>query len=381
VAVPFAMLDAAFEAGVTAIRYPGGAWGDRNKLTPLQIDQFAAFLQQMGAMGTLSVNLRDGTPEQAAELVRYTNLEKQYGIRYWSIGNEPSLYEGEFSITTGETYDTERFNAEWRVFAEAMRAVDPSLLLMGPELHQFSANFDGNPKDSSGRDWMTEFLRANGDLVNVITIHRYPYGKENATIAGLRANSREWDDTIAYLRALIHTETGRDLPIAVTEINSHWTKAVGGEATPDSHYNAIWLADVLGRMLRNDIFMMNQWMLTSQGGQGGWGLLDTSRVRPSYHVYQLYGKFGSERVYASSDNANVSVYAARRDDGALTIMVVNLASAPIDTALRLAGAAPGPAETWLFDVEHPAAQVDDTALAAETMLSLPAESLTLLVVR
>jgi hypothetical protein len=228
---------------------------------------------------------------------------------------------------------------------------------------------------------MTEFLRANGDLVDIITIHRYPYGKENATIADLRANSREWDDTIADLRALIHTETGRDLPIAVTEINSHWTKAVGGEATPDSHYNAIWLADVLGRMGRNGVFMMNQWMLTSQGGQGGWGLIDTSRVRPSYHVYQLYGQFGSERVYASSDDANVSVYAARRDDGALTVIVINLASAPVDTALRLANAQPGPAETWLFDAEHPVVQMDDTALDAETALSLPPESMTLWVVR
>jgi hypothetical protein len=381
VAVPFAMLDAAFNAGVTVIRFPGGAWGDRNKVTPLQIDQFAAFLQQMGAVGTISVNLRDGTPEQAAEMVRYTNLERQYGVRYWSIGNEPTLYEAELSITSGETYDTERYNQEWRAFAEAMRAVDPSILLLGPELHQYSADFDANPKDSSGRDWMTEFLRANGDLVDVVTIHRYPYGTENATIADLRANSREWDDTIASLRALIHAETGRDLPIAVTEINSHWTKANGGEATPDSHYSALWLADVLGRMIRNDVFMMNQWMLSSQGGQGGWGLVGTSEMRPSYHVYQLYKQFGSERVYASSDQADVSIYAARRDDGALTLVVINLASAPVETVLRLDNIeAAGWAETWLFDAEHAAEQVEDTPVGAEAALRLPAEAMMLVVV-
>ncbi len=381
VAVPFAMLEEAFASGVTVIRFPGGAWGDRNKVTPLQIDQFAAFLQQMGAVGTISVNLRDGTPEQAAEMVRYTNLEKQYGVRYWSIGNEPTLYEAELSITSGETYDTERFNREWRAMAEAMRAVDPTILLIGPELHQYSGDFNANPKDSAGRDWMTEFLRANGDLVDIVAIHRYPYGSENATIPDLRANSREWDDTIAYLRALIHTETGRDLPIAVTEINSHWSKAVRGEATPDSHYSAIWLADVLGRMVRNDVFMMNQWMLTSQGGQGGWGLVDTSKVRPSYHVYQLYKQFGSERVYASSDDPNVSLYAARRDDGALTLVVINLASAPAAKRLTLDNLAPEhPAATWLLDAEHAGVQLDDTGLPAGVELQLPAESMLLLVV-
>jgi hypothetical protein len=95
VAVPVDKLEETYAVGVTVIRFPGGAWGDRNKITPLQIDQFAQFLQLMGAQGTISVNVRDGTPEQAAELVRYANIERQYGIRYWSIGNEPTLYEAE----------------------------------------------------------------------------------------------------------------------------------------------------------------------------------------------------------------------------------------------------------------------------------------------
>jgi hypothetical protein len=382
VAVPFDRLEETYQVGVTVIRFPGGAWGDRNKITPLQIDQFAQFLQQMGAQGSISVNLREGTPEQAAELVRYANIERQYGIRYWSIGNEPTLYEAELSITSGETYTVERYNEQFRLFAEAMRAVDPSIQILGPELHQFSGDPSANPKDSTGADWMTEFLRANGDLVDVVTIHRYPFGTDNATIPALRASAREWDATFAYLRALIHTETGRDLPIAVTEINSHWTEAVQGEATPDSHYNAIWLADVLGRMIRNGALMMNQWMLSSGRGQGGWGLVSGDGLRPSYYVYQLYRQFGSERLYASSDDPNVSLYAAQRADGAVTLMVINLASEPIETALRLDNLVPAAtAETWLFDAEHNAEQVDDTPLAAEASLSLPAESVTLLVVR
>ncbi len=38
------------------------------------------------------MRLLDGTPEKAAELVRYTNIEKKYGVVYWSIGNEPNLF-------------------------------------------------------------------------------------------------------------------------------------------------------------------------------------------------------------------------------------------------------------------------------------------------
>ena len=49
----------------------------------------------------------------------------------------------------------------------AMKAVDPTILLMGPELSgSYTSNFAANPKDASGRDWMTEFLKANGDPAN-----------------------------------------------------------------------------------------------------------------------------------------------------------------------------------------------------------------------
>ena len=107
---------------------------------------------------------------------------------------------------------------------------------------------------------------------------------------------------IIHARELIHEHTGRDLPIAVTEFNSAYDKSVGGEATPDSHYNAIWLADVLGRMIKNGVFMANEWASDREGGAGGLGLVGQYDVYPAYYTYQLYKKFGNELVYSSSDD-------------------------------------------------------------------------------
>ncbi len=382
VAVPVDMLPAAFNSGVTVVRFPGGAWGDRNDLKPYQIDYFMDFVRQMGAAATISVRLREGTPEQAAELVRYVNIEKQYGVEYWSIGNEPTLFAAELqTLGKADDYDTAQFNQEWRAFATAMKAVDPTIKLLGPEVHQFTYNEATNPKDSSGRDWMIEFLKANGDMVDVVTFHRYPFpaGQNSATIADLRAQTGEWAKTMAYLRGLIQELTGRNIPIAITEVNTHWNQAVGGEATPDSHYNAIWLAETLGQLLRQDVFMVNHWMLTSQGGQGGWGLIGRGEVRPSYYVYQLYSQFGTERVYAESGTADVSVYAARRADGALTVMVVNLADSEQQTSLQLPPEIPAQAELWRLDQ----AQTPETAvpftLPDDGRLMLPAQSVSLFV--
>ena len=377
IAVPADMLEQAFDSGVTAVRFPGGAWGDHNDVKTYQIDAFMDFVGQMGAAATFTVRLLDGTPEQAAEMVRYTNLEKQYGVVYWAIGNEPTLFADELNV--GE-YDTRRFNEEWRAFARAMKAVDPTIQLIGPEVHQYSADPNVQPKDANGLNWMDEFLKANGDLVDVVTIHRYPFGKD-ITIEDLRQNSKEWDTTIPYLRARIHELTGRDLPIAITEINTHYNKAVGGEATPDSHFNAIWLADVFGRMMKNGVFMVNHWLLTSSGGQGGWGLIGRGELRPSYSTYQMFTQhFGDTLLYSASDDPNVSIYAAQRADGATTLLIINLASETVQQTLTLEGhTVAQDAEVWLFDQTHNVEQIESLAIGPATDLTLPPESLTLLV--
>jgi hypothetical protein len=384
IAVPVDMLPAAYASGVTAIRFPGGAWGDRNDLKSYQIDAFIAFCREVGAMPTISVRLREGTPEAAAELVRYTNIEKEYGVTYWSIGNEPTLFAAELQTAgRADDYTIEQYLVEWRALAEAMKAVDPTIKLMGPEVHQFTANAAANPKDSAGKDWMIEFLRANGDLVDVVTYHRYPFPRSRSepdvTINDLRQNTREWEDTVVYLRGLINDITGRDIPIALTEVNQQWNAAIGGIATPDSHYNAIWLAEMLGRLMRQDIFMVNHWLLTSPGTQGGWGLIGRGELRPSYYVFQLYSHFGQELLHSDSGLEDVSVYAARRDDGALTILVINLADADQEAVLRVSGGAPGTAELWRLDPAQRPEAPSAATIPADGRLSLPAQSVSLYV--
>lgn len=381
VAVPFDMLPKAVDAKVTIIRWPGGAWGDNNNLQGYQIDQFIGFCKMLGAEPSISVRLKNGAPEAAAALVKYANIEKGYNVHYWSVGNEPTLYSAELK----EDYDTEQFNKEWRAIAQAMKAVDPSIKIIGPELHQFTGNPDANPKDSKGRDWMTEFLRANGDLVDIVSFHRYPFPKDmsgkSPTIPQLLQDTQEWDGIITYLHKLIQDTTGKDLPIAVTEVNSNWSQAIGSETSPDSFYNALWWADVLGRLIRQNVMIVNQWILVTTGGQGGWGIIGRDELRPSYYVYMMYQHFGEELLYASSDETQLSLYAARRKDGALTLMIINLSAMSKEKPLTLTGfKAGGAAETWRFDQDHQAVQVDPTDIGEGTMLNAPAYSVTLLVI-
>ncbi len=376
------LLPQAEASGVTYLRFPGGEWGDRNDLRDFHIDRFVEFARWMGAEPQINVRLPEGSPDAAAELVRYSNVDNDYNVRYWAIGNEPNLYTNHI---VHEDYDTVRYNREWREFAEAMLAVDPDILLLGPGTSQFTGNPETDPRDEAGRDWVREFLLANGDLVDVVAVHRYPFPTSMAgppqTIDDLRANSREWDTIIPNLRVLIRETTGRDLPVAISEVNSDWSHAIGGEATPDSFYNAIWWGDVLGRMIRQKVDIVAHFILQCHTGQGGWGLLAKYEVRPSYYVYQMYQHFGDELLYASSDDPDVSIYAARRQDGALTLMIVNLGPDEERKPLRLENVtATVPAKVWLFDVDHPAEQIGAQTIKDGAEIVLPPQSISLYVI-
>ncbi len=381
--VPFGMMDYAVNSHVTALRFPGGSWGDRNDVQDYQIDTFMAFCRKVGAMPTFTVRLLGGTPEAAAEMVRYTNIEKKYGVVYWEIGNEPDLY---YMLAASQDYDTVRFNQEWRAIARAMKAVDPSIKLVGPEL----SNFTGVPNqafhalDIHGKDWMSEFLQANGDMVDVVSFHRYPYPKVEyssvqPTIEELSQDPQQWVQAVQQLRKLIHDKTGRDLPIAITEANSASTSGIQGEATPNSFYNAIWWADVLGGLINQNVLMVNYWVLTTSSGeaQSGLGLIATGKVRPTYYVYQIFQHFGTEKVQAASGIKDVSVYAAKRKDGSLTIMVINKTDAAQQVPLSIHGKTPAQAEVWLFDVTHNAVDLGEQAFPASGSLDLPAQSISL----
>ena len=379
VALRMETLPLAEKAGITVIRYPGGEWGDHNKLQSYQIDQLVDLSRRMGAEPYLHVRFLDSTPAEAAATVQYAK-DKGYNIRYWSIGNEPSLYE-----PAGDAWTADAFAHEWLKFAAAMRAVDPSIILIGPEIHQFTGNPDTDPKDSKSQDWMRTFLQIAGDKVDVASFHRYPFPLSRssgpATLAQLRANPPEWDAIVRNLRAIVRAETGRDLPVAVTEFNSHWTCGIQGETTPDSLASALWLGDVLGRLITQRVDFANQFLLVSGSDHSGFGLLDRYEARPAYYVYQLYKQFGQELLFASSGVEYVSILAARRDDGALTVMAINLGDEPVTRPLQLSGFTPtGDAEVWRFDADHQAEQLEHHPLAGGTELTLPPQSMTLYVV-
>ena len=86
-------------AGIRFLRYPGGSASDEyhwKTNTSLDytwqwatgFDSFANLATQTSAQVMITANYGTGTPEEAAEWVTYSNKTRNYGFKYWEIGNE-----------------------------------------------------------------------------------------------------------------------------------------------------------------------------------------------------------------------------------------------------------------------------------------------------
>jgi alpha-L-arabinofuranosidase len=91
----------------------------------------------------------------------------------------------------------------------------------------------------------------------------------------------------------------------------------------------------------------------------------------------MYSHFGTQRVSAASGVPDVTIYAAKREDGSLTIMVINLTDSEQPVTLQVRGSKPSKAETWLFDAHHNAEDLGKLAFPSDGRLVLPAQSITL----
>jgi alpha-N-arabinofuranosidase len=182
---------------VPIIRYPGGNfvsgynWLDGvgpKQSRPMVLDKAWNSLQSnqfgtneyMGwckAAGTeplMGLNLGTGTPEQAAALVEYCNLEKgtewselrrkhgyaePYNVKHWCLGNE---MDGPWQI--GHVTATE-YGLKAQDSARQMRAIDPSLQLI--------ACGSSGPLMPTYLEWDREVLEQCYDYVDGLSLHRY----------------------------------------------------------------------------------------------------------------------------------------------------------------------------------------------------------------
>lgn len=188
-----------------------------------QIDTFVTYARAVGAEPIIQVPLIEnymqhgGTtanPADAAAMVTYANITNHYGVKYWEIGNEPDLY----SSADLPGYTVDRFIADFKAFSAAMKAVDPSIKLLGPELSW--KYYPTQPKNSAN-DWLTPFIVQAKGAYDIIAIHRYPFAAADCTLSAAMGDVGTF---VAFAKAIQDLIAGNapGTPFAITEANITW---------------------------------------------------------------------------------------------------------------------------------------------------------------
>ncbi len=141
-------------------------------------------------------------------------------IKYWVIGNEP---DHAYQYTNAS-----QVSVYLKAYASAMKAVDPTIVTIGPETAWYNANIlnglttPGGPDDVTGKDTSGRYY------LDIISFHVYPFGGKqtrNEVISKLTA-AGSYESNITSLSSRLktcnsyHGRTGNSvLKIAVTEAN------------------------------------------------------------------------------------------------------------------------------------------------------------------
>ena len=298
-------------------------------LTAAHIDAFIALAKAVSAEPLFAINVKRGSPGVAASLVRYLNVEKGYGVRFFQIGNEPDL-------TDGITQSPSVYAADLVRFVDAMRAVDPNIRIIGPELLT-GAHVGGIHKTT---DWMTPILAETGKRINGISWHYYPLdsGQPNPSSSAIvsvphlfQESASDWPpagmsfvNTIMPTLATLRDTHAPGAEIWVTEFAEDPGPAAG-TGISDIVAGALWSIDALGRYAEHAPGAVLRWIFQTVEGHG-YGLLDGQhRPRASYAALWLHARHVGDRYVRTETSAltKVAAHAAFREDGALTLVLVN----------------------------------------------------------
>ncbi len=374
------------------LRFPGGSTSDayvwqsnktydtttgllNNFTWGTSFDDFAQVATSLHAQAFITVNYGSATAQDAADWVTYSNVTKHYGFKYWEIGNEcygSWEYDRQVAAHDPTTYANRAGD-----YITKMKAADSTIkvgvvVVTGTGYNNWNAVMLGR-------------LKALGATPDFVIYHRYEQTPLHDTDlahaesdAGLLQKAQTWPSDAVDIRQQVNTYLGAVGPgveLVVTENNSVY--AYPGKQTT-SLVNGLFLADSTGNILQTEFNSLVWWDLHNGQETGnnnsaalyGWrnygdyGILaGDNQPYPTYYVMKLLAHFargGDTVVAAASNNTLLSLFAAKRGDGSLSLLVINKDPVnDLSANIALTGFTPGStATTYTYGKPQDSGQTD-----------------------
>ncbi|MGC1191744.1 MAG: choice-of-anchor D domain-containing protein, partial [Candidatus Binatus sp.] len=370
--------------GAQALRFPGGSLSDDYHWATnttdsntwqwaTSFDQFAQVATTVGAQAFITANYGSGTPAEAASWVQESNVTHHYGFKYWEIGNE--CYGSWETDTNTVAHDPYTYAQRFQQYYTQMKAVDPAIkigavAITGEDSYANNTNHPVvNPRTGQTHNGWTPVMLATmhslGVTPDFLIYHRYAQAPGAESDAGLLLSNGTWSTDAADLRQQLKDYLGAAAPnveLDCTENNSVYTNP-GKQTT--SLVNGLFLADSICAAMNTEFNAVAWWDL--RNGQettnnnssslygwrqyGDYGVVDSvdpagpADTYPTWYVDRLLQHFargGDQLVSSTSDYPLVSVCAAERTNGGLTLLIVNKSpNTAFNTNITISGGSPG----------------------------------------
>lgn len=336
------------ESGAQMVRF-GGISADRNKPTNFQCIKMIDSIRAKGMEPIIQVPFHNWlySASEAAAIVQYINVTKGRNIKYWVIGNEPDL---EYGYTTAN-----QVASYIKPFASAMKNVDPSIKIIGPETAWYNQGIIDGLTTAGGADDITG-TDANGRYyIDIISFHAYPFDGSQTRSAmisklnsagGLQANLTALNSRVNSCNSA-HARTGTNgLKTAVTEANVNWQNATTDNLNGtgvNSFIGAQFISEMFGVGMKNGVDIMNIWSVVEGNSTAlNIGYIDgaTGNKKPAFHHFQMISQnFNGNYISSASTQTNVKVFASQ-NSSVTTLMIMNQdLTNDYSTSIRLNSAA------------------------------------------
>ncbi|MEL1240336.1 hypothetical protein [Flavobacterium flavipallidum] len=325
--------DLTAQSGVTSIRIGGHAY-DNTLPSKSELLNWVRHIQAIGAEPIMQVS-QYASPEVAAELVRYFNVELASGkaIKYWNIGNEPWLQNKKPDLSTVGAMVMNYFKPR----AAAMKSIDSTIKIFGPDfcyyIEEAVDDLFGGKNDISDKVPGQSYYYCDG-----ISWHRYPQdtsinlayeGIEDFKNAIIKCKSR-----VDFVNKL-HSRTGDNvLGWGIGEFN--------GKGGPQVHTweNGQMFGGVLDLCMKYGATYATTWsMFENDGNRKGtdFSSIDGENMipRPSYrHMQMIAQNFKGIYVDGKSSLSDIITFGSV-DGTTINVMIMNRANVPISFKLHL----------------------------------------------
>jgi alpha-L-arabinofuranosidase len=365
-------------------RFPGGSLSNnyhwRTNTTDnntwqwaTNFDGFAGVARAINAQAFISVNYGSGTAQEAADWVRYSNITRGYGFKFWEIGNEN--YGSWETDIHARPHDAYSYATLARDYINAMKAVDPTIkvgVVVNTGENSY-ANYNDHPALNSRtgqthNGWtpvLLSTLRSLGVTPDFVIYHKYEQQPGQEDDSTLLQAARTWVSDAADLRRQLNDYLGAqaaNIEIVATENNSV-SSSPGKQTT--SLVNGLYYADSIGQVLQTEFNAFTWWifrngretnnnnsdLLYGWRQYGDYGMVSgDNEPYPAFYVSKLVSNYlaagGDQVVTATSDYSLLSAYAVKRASGELSLMVINKSrTSSLNASISLTGIVPQPNAT------------------------------------